>query len=270
MQEEIVILTRKRIVLNALLLAFLVAQAPAQSTKPSTPNVVDLGQGFLIDLPPGWVRTGGPVVSSAFTPRSGGGISDILHPAGSRPTDLPYSVAETVVYGGGLLNPTQTQQRQMVDQVANFYTTAFNPPSKADRPPAFKSAKVSPVNFDPTSGRYSFTVVAKYDLVGDFVIEVSGAFGPRVFLVNAIWTDADYHQDHAAMILAMRDSVRLGSLPTKAAQAGAAVKRTAQIAVAAVIIALIVIQAMILLKSRRERRAEELRLLATFDSPPRQ
>ncbi len=228
------------------------------ATQPAT-NTIRLYMGFMIDVPADWTSSGG-IAAQGFARRAGAHLSDILHPKGSRPTDMPYATVEQVGYTG-FVNPTATQQQQMAQQVADYYATAFNPPSKADRPPMFKSASVSPVSYDPLTRRFTFSVVAKYDMLPNRHIEVSGIFTPTMFCLVAIWSEADYYDANRPAILAMRDSLRTGTPPAPAQVVGVVFKRTAQFGVAAVVLALVAVQVYILLKSRRERRAEEARVL---------
>ena len=121
-------------------------------------QTVEVGNGFLLDIPVNWLRTQQALLSTAFTKRSGSTLIDSFHLQGSRPTDIPYATLEQLGYGG-LVNPTLTQQQQLAQQVATYYATAFNAPSNANRPPLFKSAKVTPVVFDSANRRFSFSVV---------------------------------------------------------------------------------------------------------------
>lgn len=245
------------LMLFAVLMLASVAASPA--TRPTLVST-NLGQGFMIDIPSDWTMAGRSVIGQAFAQRSGSYLSDVLHLKGARPTDLPYATVEQIGYSG-MINPPATQQHQLAQMVADYYATAFTPPSKADRPPLFKSATVTPVAFDPVSRRFTFGVTVKYDLIGDQRVEVAGCFGTTMFVVTSIWTDADYYDANRPALLAMRDSLRLGTPPAQAA-ASVVLKRTAQIGVAALVLALVAVQVMILLKNRREKRLAEERVLS--------
>lgn len=237
-----------------------------QTTQPAM-STTALMKGFLIDIPADWRPVPRELLSPAYSNRAGAAVNHAFHLAGSRPTDLPYATVEYLWYGGGMTNPTATQQAQLAQQVAAYYSTAFNPPSKADRPPLFKKATVTPVSFDPANRRFTFSVVAKYDMLPDVHVEVSGCFGNDMFTICSIWSDDTYHDANKSKLLAMRDSIRLGTKPVPMNQAGAMFKRTAQVAGAVAVLALVGIQVWVLLKNRRERRAEEERLLSSTNLP---
>jgi hypothetical protein len=253
----------RRFLSLVLLLTTVIAanSARAQTSQP-TFTTIDLGHGFLIEVPTNWSRAPQAILPSAFNPRAGAAVSDVFHLTGSRPTDLPYATMEIIDYGGGFSNPTATQQQQLAQQVADYYATAFNPPSRADRPPLFKSAKVTPVTVDTANSRFTFSVIVKYDMIGEQHIDVSGAFGPSLMMLSSIWSDGTYYDANKPSVIAMRDSLRLGSVAKAPMKAGAIIKLTVQAAGVLVILALVIVQAYVLLKARRDRRAEEARFLS--------
>lgn len=251
--------TARSLVGSLLLLHLFAALASGQATR-SSMVATNLGQGFMIDIPGDWTITGRGVLNQAFAQRSSAYLSDVLHLKDARPTDLPYATVEQIGYRG-MTSPTATQQQQLAQMVADYYATAFSPPSKADRPPLFKSATVSPVVYDASNRRFTFSVVVKYDLIGEQHVDVAGCFGTTLFVVTSIWTDGDYYDANRPALIAMRDSLRLGSPPARDA-AGAAFKRTAQVVTGVVVLALVGVQVMVVLKQPRERRAEAQRLLS--------
>lgn len=228
-------------------------------------KTVDLGDGFVMEIPADWVATTRAALSAAFATRAGATLTDAFHPPGSRPTDLPYATVEQLRYAG-LRNPTATQQRELADQILTYYQTAFNPPSRADRPPSFKSAIVSPLVFDSINRRFHFSVVAKYDLIPDRTIDVAGCFGPSGFTIVTVWCEADDRTTHLPAIVAMRDSIRLGTPVVKPATPGVILKRTAQIGGVLLIVVVVGVQVLVIWRERQQRRADMQRIFSEIES----
>lgn len=235
-----------------------------QATQPAMNNA-SMWRGFSIDFPADWVRCPEPVDPGAFSARAGAIVTAALHRQGSRPTDPPYAAIEHLFYPGGTLKPTTAQQRDLARQVADYYASGFFPPSKTARPVAPKKASVTPIDFDAANGTFRFSVVATYDRPPDMHIEVSGAFGPRMYVVSAIWADDPYYAANRASLIAMRDSLRSQTPANPTQKAEAKLRWGMQIVAGVVVVALVALQAWVLVRARRLRKAEAARVLSLIE-----
>ena len=81
-------------------------------------------------------------------------------------------------------------------------------------------------------------------------------------MLSSIWSDSDYFNANTPSLLAMRDSIRLGTPMVARNAPGVLLKRGAQVGGVALLVLIVVIQVVVLYRERKERLAERARLLS--------
>jgi hypothetical protein len=236
--------------------------ASAQTPPPGRP----LAEPLAIDLAPGWIVGDRALANQAFTTRMGTGLADVLHPLGSRMSDSPYALIDFEHWRTPGL-PNGNQQRTMADAVAGYFKTPLSPPSKAERSPAWKKGKVGTIAYDPANNRFRFDATITFDFDGDRHVNVQGLFHPKGLYVLAVWSDDAYHQQHGPALAAMRDSFRFttGNVNPIESAKQSFLSKTRWF-VGFIVVAVVAAQVVILVRERRQRRAERERLLDSVSS----
>ena len=238
------------------LLVTLPRLAIAQSASTGTPVPIALAKNFAVDAPPTWAPMTNVIApGNAFKARTDAAVSAVLQRVGQRPTDMPYAIVETWIPDDGLAKPAVFTRQELVDRIVEYYRTALNPPSKADRSPSWRKARVSTVRYDSIAQRYSFDATLNYDTVGDIHVVVSCVFdGPRVLIFSG-WSDAAFDAAHPRELSAIRDTLRVTNASgATVVSPGAYLVTIAQVVVGLFVIAIVVLQLVVLYRDRRERR----------------
>lgn len=234
---------------------------PAASPQTAAPPARQLGPPLAIDLAPGWKVGERALAEQTFNTRVNTYVSNAIHLTGSRMSDMPYGLVDAEDWPTPGL-PNAAQQRAIADAVAEYFRTPLTPPSKAERSPAWKRAKLSPIRYDPANNRFSFDATITYDFDGDRHVNVCGLINADGMFVLGIWSDAAYHQQNGPALAAMRDSFRFTSgnvNPIESAKQSFLSKT--RWLVGFILIAVVVVQVVVLVRERRERRAEREALI---------
>lgn len=249
-----------RPILIALLLVVAIASQAfaARGTAPSTIKA-DAAGNVMLDLPDGWIKSSDAATLAGFKGRTDSELIATFHPEGSRPTDMPYALLERLMgtSGGVFKNPYQA-----ADVAAAYYTSAIDPPSKADRAGTWKSSTVSKPVWNGTF--FSFRATIRYEggINGNatYYVNVLGSYVDEQALLLSTWADDEARASHTAALNAFADNALHPPIAKTAPTVSFQERLTRMAKIAGVILILFVIgvQLFVLLRERKQRRAEEL------------
>ena len=228
----------------------------ATTTPTAPPAEIKLGRQMAVDAPAAdWQPIKSGMLDPAFIPRRDAMLIEGLQRIGQRSTDLPYAFIEQYSPWADLHT---IAGRQLVAQhLADDYKTAFNPPSRAERPPSWRRSTVSAVRYDGVTNQFRFDATLYYDPpLGELHVKVAGIFdGERVLVFNA-WSDSDFDQSHPGEVAAIRDSFRMVDGSTGAALVSPAehLRLIAQVLVGLFVAAVIAVQVVVIRNDRQSRR----------------
>lgn len=242
--------------LAALLIAALAAAAAAQTTLPATPDAA-----LVVDLPAGWVKSSDAATLAGFRPRPGAVLKASFHPEGSRPTVVPYAVLEEIPA------PADARKNGVFaagEVVASYFRGAIDPPSRADRPGTWKSARVSKVSYEYDE----FSLYASIEYVGGingnttYYVSVIGHYDPDGTTVFTTWTDEAGRTAHGPALQALTAKGLHPNIPPPPLRqaivtAQERLVRIAKISGVLLILFVVGVQIFVLVRERKQRQAEE-------------
>lgn len=236
---------------------FALSAATAQTTLPANDDGT-----VVLDVPAGWVKSSDLATSSGFRARPDATLVASFHPDGARPTDLPYALLEH--FSDAVPATTLTNMGASADFVAAYYATALDPPSKADRAGTWKDATVSKPILDLTHRYFTFRATIRYEggIGGKatYYVSVVGHWEGSAMTVLSTWSDDDARTKHGAAINllstnAMHDNTA-AAVPVVSFEQRAV--QLAKISGVLLILFIVGVQVFVIVKERRQRRAEEL------------
>lgn len=248
-----------RLILNIFLLVLAIAHvASAQTTQPANADA-----SLIVAMPKGWVKSSDLSTMAGLRHKSDSTLIATFHPEGSRPTDLPYALLESIPA------PTNASVNGLTasgDRLAAYFSAAIDPPSKADRPGTWKSAIVSKPQYFIANAFFTFRATIKYEggINGNvtYFVSVIGNFTPEKTTLLTIWTDdaGRSTQGEAIELLAakgLRENIPAANVPPPVS-IRQRMTTIAKISGILLILFVVGVQLLVVWRERRQRRAEEL------------